>query len=198
MQPRTAIVVISKSNSGSCAPMWCSRIEAGRRAGAKWSAQRWLAYPRRSARRRGGPCGRIVDRHKCAADLHHGVVHREGWTREREGRETMDDAVAVRPAMSARTRGNAMGTARTSPDAKYPKNPMKSGFLWDAGERGGLIRKGFLAEERGPALNSLGGEPRNPSGSCGEVKLGASPQVFDGARRVESITTRRQAKSLFS
>lgn len=55
-----------------------------------------------------------------------------------------------------------------------------------------------MAGEGGRELNSLGGEPRNPSGSCGEVKLGASAQVFDGARRVETTTTRRQAKSLFS
>ena len=41
----------------------------------------------------------------------------------------------------------------------------------------------LLAEGRGLALNSLGGEPRNPSASCGEAKLGASSQVFDGARR---------------
>ena len=40
-----------------------------------------------------------------------------------------------------------------------------------------------MAEGRGLELNSLGGEPRNPSGSCGEAKLGASPQVFDGTRR---------------
>ena len=40
-----------------------------------------------------------------------------------------------------------------------------------------------MAEGRGLELNSLGGEPRNPSGCCGEAKLGASPQVFYGARR---------------
>ena len=43
--------------------------------------------------------------------------------------------------------------------------------------------RNLLAEGRGLALNSLGGEPRNPSGWCGEAKLGAGPQVFDGARQ---------------
>ncbi len=91
-------------------------------------------------------------------------------------------------APGARMRGDATGTPRTPPGSK----------MGAIAERRGLIRKGFLAGEGGRELNSLGGEPRNPSGSCGEVKLGASPQVFDGVRRVESITTRRQAKSLFS
>ena len=39
------------------------------------------------------PRSRVVDRCKCPADLRHGVVHRECWTHEREGRETMDEAV---------------------------------------------------------------------------------------------------------
>ena len=38
--------------------------------------------------------GGVVDRRKCPADLRHGVVHRECWTREHEGGETMDEAVA--------------------------------------------------------------------------------------------------------
>ena len=40
-----------------------------------------------------------------------------------------------------------------------------------------------LAEGRGLELNSLGGVLITPGGCCGEVKLGASPQVFDGARQ---------------
>ena len=42
-----------------------------------------------------------------------------------------------------------------------------------------------MAEGRGLELNSLGGEPRNPSGCCGEARLEAGPQAFAGARRAE-------------